>query len=161
MKQSWILAAALVCGVGQAYAGPHFVDADASVNSNGMLSVSFDEAGLGNASVLESLSADTEAVYACINGGGKHPKASNKTAVSGEVLADVPFNVTKNGRVRGSIQAGPPSEGDLTCPGGQELMLACVKYVNVLLTDTTNNISIVPDGTFSRSFLAIPDYCPN
>jgi hypothetical protein len=68
---------------------------------------------------------------------------------------------TKNGRVRGSLEAGPPDEGNFSCPSGQELVLACVRYTDVLLTDLTNGVSIVPTGTFSRSFVSIPGSCPN
>lgn len=99
---------------------PGYAQGEAFVHSCGELSVSFDEAGLGKTSVLESLSAESEAVYACVNGGGKNPKDANKELVSGEVLADIPFTVFKNGRAKGSIQAGPPGEGDFTCPGGQD-----------------------------------------
>ena len=62
---------------GSAVAGsPHFVTADAARSGN-TLSVTFKEAGLGNEpQVHVVLSADA----LCINNGGKHPKAVNKTS---------------------------------------------------------------------------------
>ena len=60
----------------------------------------------------------------------------------------------KNGRVQASLTAGPPSAGDFSCPPGQTLVFASVSYTNIVLTDTTNNVSTtVPDA--SRTFLAI------
>jgi hypothetical protein len=161
MKKTLLMAAMLTMGGGQALAGAHFFSADASVNSNGALVVSFDEAGVGNATVLESLTGQGAAVYACINHGGKNPSASNKTNVTGAVRADGTFPATKNGRVRGTLEAGPPDEGNFSCPSGQDLVVACVRYSDVLLTDLTNGVSIVPTGTFSRSFVTIPGSCPN
>ena len=161
MKKSLLIAAVLTFGAGQALAGAHFFSADASVNSNGALVVSFDEAGVANATVVESLTAQGSAVYACINRGGKNPSASNKTAVSGAVRADNTFSATKNGRVRGTLEAGPPDEGNFACPSGQDLIVACVRYTDVLLSDLTNGVSIVPTGTFSRNVMSIPGSCPN
>ena len=130
-------------------------------NSNGALVVSFDDAGVANATVTESLTAQGSAVYACINHGGKNPSASNKTSVAGAVRADNTFSATKNGRVKGTLEAGPPDEGSFSCPSGQDLIVACVRYTDVLLSDLTNGVSIVPTGTFSRNFLSIPGSCPN
>lgn len=161
MKKTLLIAAMLTFGAGQALAAAHFFSADASVNSNGALVVSFDEAGVGNATVLESLTAQGTAVYACINHGGKNPSASNKTTVTGAVRADGTFPATKNGRVKGSLEAGPPDEGTFSCPSGQDLIIACVRYTDVLLTDLTNSVSIVPTGTFARNFFSIPGSCPN
>jgi len=48
-----------------------------------------------------------------------------------------------------------PRPSDISCPPGQSLELASVSYINVTLTDTTNNISIVIGtlslGAFSRT----------
>src|SRR3989442_11471700 len=81
--------------------GAHFFSAGASVNSAGALVVAFDEAGLGNisGSVAYSLSADSRALYGCINGGGNHPSATNKEEAAGPVSATGDFTPTKNGRV--------------------------------------------------------------
>lgn len=157
-----LISSALAIIVGSALAqtqGAHFFSATAAVNDNGALVVTFDEGGVGNATVNEKLTAESQAIYACINGGGNHPKATNKTTVNGPVAAGGEFPRTKNGRVKGSLEGGPPDEGNFSCPSGQDMVLACVKYTNVVLTDTTNGVSITPTGTFSRSFYDIAG-CP-
>jgi hypothetical protein len=59
--------------------------ANSAVNDGGALVVNWDEAGLGQQQVNYTLSADATAIYACINGGGNHPKATNKQTVAGQV----------------------------------------------------------------------------
>jgi hypothetical protein len=120
--------------------GAHFQSASASVNSSGALVVAFDEAGLGNQNVNYTLTADATATYACINGGGNHPKAANKETFSDDVSGGGTFKA-KNGRVQGSLSAGPLSAGGFSCPSGQRLVLASVSYSNIVLTDTSNNVS--------------------
>jgi hypothetical protein len=90
---------------------PHFISASASgPNSAGQLTVSFKEAGLGNNQLITYLaSADATATYACINGGGNHPKASNKETVSGPVSATGTFSSGKNGTISQSLTLNPPS----------------------------------------------------
>src|SRR5215472_7961552 len=85
--------AALLGGGAVAYAdSPHFISASDSVNSSGSLVASFKEAGLGTTVSTETikLTADGTATYACINGGGNHPKATNKETVSGRSQVPVP-----------------------------------------------------------------------
>jgi hypothetical protein len=126
---------------------------ESSVSGSGALVVSFDERGLGNGNIDYSLTADASAMYACINGGGKHPQAANKETVNGDVSAAGSFE-SKNGRVQASLSAGPISAGGFTCPNGQRLVLASVSYSNIMLTDTTNGTSTsVPDT--SRVFFAV------
>jgi len=132
---------------------PKFHSATSSVNSAGALVVSFDERGLGNENIDYTLTADASATYACINGGGNHPQATNKETSNAEVSANGSFE-PRNGRVAASLSAGPPSAGDFSCPSGQHLVLASVSYTNIVLTDTTNGvITSVPDA--SRTFFAI------
>jgi hypothetical protein len=123
-----------------AVAAPHFQSATSSVNNDGALVVNFDERGLRNLNVNLTLTADATAVYACINGGGKHPQAANKETVQGQLTAGASFE-PKNGRVVASLQTGPLSAGDFSCPSGQRLVLASVSYTNIVLTDTSNNVS--------------------
>jgi hypothetical protein len=137
-----------------ATSGAHFFSASGSVNDAGALVVSWDEAGVGQLQVNYVLHADSTAVYACINGGGNHPKASNKATVSGPLTSPSTGFLPQNGRVRGSISVGPISAGSFSCPSGQTLVLASVSYTNIVLTDTTNNVSTsVPDT--SRMFFAV------
>jgi hypothetical protein len=136
-----------------AASAPKFHSATSSVNNAGALVVSFDERGLGNDNIDYTLTADATAVYACINGGGKHPQAANKETINAEVSAGGSFE-PKNGRVVASLSAGPPSAGSFTCPNGQRLVLASVAYTNIVLTDTTNNVSTaVPNA--SRTFFDV------
>lgn len=50
----------------------------------------------------------------------------------------------ENGRVQASLTAGPLSADGFTCPNGQRLVLAKVTYANIVLTDTTNNVTAYP-----------------
>jgi hypothetical protein len=139
----------------QATSGAHFFSATGSVADNGALQVSWDEAGVGNAQVNYTLTADASATYACINGGGNHPKAANKQTVNGPLSSpNTGFNPI-NGRVTvtNGLSVGPlPST--LICPSGQTFVLACVSYTNIVLTDTTNNVS-KSIADVSRTFVAI------
>jgi hypothetical protein len=145
-KSLWLIlavvVAALTVGAGAALAtsGAHFFSADSSVADDGALVVAWDEAGVGQQQVNYILTADATATYACINGGGNHPKAANKEDVSGPLASPETGFQPENGRVQGSLSVGPlPSE--LDCPSGQTFVLACVSYSNIVLTDTTNNVS--------------------
>jgi hypothetical protein len=120
--------------------GAHFMpDTSASVNDAGALVVVIDEAGVGNENVTYTLTASAQAVYACINGGGNHPKAANKETVVGQVSTGGTFSPT-NGRISASLTAGPLSAGGFECPPGQTLALASVSYSDIVLTDTTNGV---------------------
>ena len=122
---------AVLALAGTAYAAsPHFVKASASgPNSAGQLLVSFKEAGLGdNQLITYHATADATATYACINGGGNHPQATNKDEVSGPVEATGTFNSGKNGSISRTLTLNPPSPGSFTCPPGQRRVLADVSY---------------------------------
>jgi|SRR5215208_6896918 len=144
---------ALALAAVPAWAAPHFQSADSSVNNSGALVVSFDERGLGNENVDYTLTADATATYACFNRGGHNPAAANKRTEEGSVSTGGSFEV-KNGRVVESLTAGPLSRGTFSCPGGQVLRLADVSYTNIVLTDTTNNISTDVEDV-SRVFIAV------
>jgi hypothetical protein len=134
-------------------AAPQFHAATSSVNNAGALVVSFDERGLGNENIDYTLTADATALYACLNRGGKHPQAANKEAFEGQVAGGGSFEA-KNGRVVASLTAGPLLAPQFTCPSGQNRVLAAVSYTNIVLTDTTNNVSTtVPDA--SRVFFDV------
>jgi len=138
--------------------GAHFMSVSASVNDGGALVVSWDEAGLGNENIDYTLSADATATYACINNGGHNPKASNKRTFDGTVSATGTFDPT-NGRVHGSFTAGPLTEPSFTCPSGQTRVLAQVTYTNIVLTDTTNNVSTDVADASKCYFPNIPNLC--
>ena len=146
---------ALGAGMASATSGAHFFSSSGSVAGNGALHVSWDEAGVGNAQVNYTLSAQSNATYACINGGGNHPKASNKQSVNGPLTSPNTGFQPENGRVKvtNGISVGPlPST--LTCPSGQTFVLACVSYTDITLTDTTNHVS-TSIADVSRTFVNI------
>ena len=146
---------AIWAAAASATSGAHFFSATGSVAGNGALQVSWDEAGVGNATVNYTLSTQASALYACINGGGNHPKAANKQAVNGPLSSpNTGFNPL-NGRVTvtNGLSVGPLGSS-LTCPSGQTFVLACVTYTGSVLTDTTNNVSKSIADT-SRTFVNI------
>jgi hypothetical protein len=137
-----------------ATSGAHFFSTTGSVNNSGALVVSWDEAGVGQLQVNYVLTADSTATYACLNGGGNHPKAANKATFAGPVTSPSVGFLPQNGRVRGSIAVGPISADGFSCPSGQTLVLASVSYTNIVLTDTTNNVS-TSVGDTSRTFFTV------
>jgi hypothetical protein len=137
-----------------ATSGAHFFSATGSVNDSGALVVSWDEAGVGQQQINYVLTADSTATYACLNGGGNHPKAANKATFAGPLTSPSVGFLPQNGRVVGSISVGPLSAGSFSCPSGQRLVLASVSYTNILLTDTTNNVSTSVADT-SRTFFSV------
>jgi hypothetical protein len=130
---------------------PHFIKTSASIQSDGSLTVSFKEAGLGGGLTIDySATANGTATYGCINGGGHHPSATNKETVNGPVSANGSFAVAKNGTISQSLTVTPPGPGNFSCPGGQTLLLGTVSYSNVGIADNTDNVSeVVGTGTFS------------
>lgn len=124
--------------------------ANGALNPNGSLAVNFTEAGLGaNQSIDYALTADARATYVCVKTDGH--KAQTKTTVAGPVDASGTFDSGKNGDVTASLTGSPPPS-DISCPPKQTLELASVAYVNVVLTDTTNDVSIEV-GDFSSGCL--------
>jgi len=121
---------------------PHFLFANNSVStSTGALTTSFKDAGLGTgvSSIQITLSVDNAtAVYQCFNNGGNHPKAGNKETVSTSLTTTGTFPV-RNGQTTSDISAGPPSQGDFSCPSGQSLFLQSVTYTGTNVSDATGN----------------------
>jgi hypothetical protein len=143
-----LAAAALLAVMAQASSatqGAHFFSASASVNSQGALVLSWDEAGVGQQEVGYSLTINSEsAIYACYNNGGNHPQASNKVGPTGALDVSLGTFRPENGRVRVNdfVVTGTPLASTLTCPSGQTERLVQVTYSLGDLTDTTNNVSI-------------------
>ena len=121
-----------------------------TLNTNGSLTVNFKEAGLGtNQLINDALTADATATYVCVKSDGH--KAQNKTTVAGPVSASGTFNSGKNGDVTASLTVSPPPP-DISCSPKQSLELASMSFTNVVLTDTTNSVSIEV-GDFSSGCL--------
>jgi hypothetical protein len=130
-----MLAMALVAAAPALAVSPHFISASGALNTNGSLTVNFKEAGLGtNQNIKYTLSAQ------------------NKTTVAGPVSASGTVNSGKNGNVTSSLTVSPPPS-DISCPKGQTLQLAEVSYTNLVLKDTTNNITAPLAGTFESGCL--------
>jgi hypothetical protein len=155
-----VAAAALAVGAYTAFAteGAHFMSSSSSVNDDGALVVNWDEAGLGNGNIDYTLTADATALYACINNGGHNPKASNKQSFQGSVSSGGSFQ-SRNGRVRASLTAGPLTEPAFQCPSGQTRVLAQATYTNIVLTDTTNDVTENVADASRCFFPTIPNLC--
>jgi hypothetical protein len=158
-------AAFLTFGVVGALAGfPHFTKVTTSISTSStstsasttatasadvtqaFLNVSFREAGLGSTEgTLVRVTSDASAVYACINRGGRNPKAANKQTVTSPVSAEDTFTSDKNGSISGTLTAAAPGPGDFTCSSGQTLVLASVTFSNIVITDVTNGIFTTAD----------------
>ncbi len=137
---------------------PHFIFANGSVSSsNGALTVSFKDAGLGTgttAIVITVTVSTATATYQCFNGGGNHPKAANKETVSTSLVASGTFPVS-HGQTTGSLSTGPASQGSFACPSGQSLFLTAVSYSGITVSDATGNSASVPDQSLSGLMIFI------
>ena len=126
LMKSLVLAAALAGVTATAvFAGsPHYVSADASRVGNSVV-VNFKEAGLGNElQIISTVTGTAE----CINGGSNHPKAANK-----ENLFSTTTTPVQNGKAEDTITL----TSTLTCSPPMT-----IRFVDVVLTDTTNHISV-------------------
>ena len=137
LKKRYVVFAALVGAIAAvsavAFAGsPHFVTADASRAGN-TLSVSFKEAGLGNEPQVHIV---LSATALCINNGGKHPKAVNKTSVS--AADDFPV---QNGKAEGTLSVTATFQPDCSPP-------MTVRFTDVSLRDDTSGATADIPGTF-------------
>jgi hypothetical protein len=111
-----------------AWAGsPHFIQSAFSVTrTDNTLTVSGKEAGLGDESQVHIV---VSATAECINNGGKHPKAVNKSDVS--AAGDFPV---QNGKADFSLSLTATFQPSCSPP-------MTVRFTNVTVTDTTNGIS--------------------
>jgi hypothetical protein len=123
---------------------PHFIHTAqvSAVATDGTITISFKEAGLGgNQSIVYAVGGNYLAHYGCVNHGGNHPSASNKTGEGGPVVSSVTLPVGKNGSISGSASFTPPDpDSVLSCPGSQVAVLADISYTDLTLTDQTNGI---------------------
>jgi hypothetical protein len=120
--------AAAAIAVPAAWAGaPHFINSAMTASaSDSTLTVSGKEAGLGDETqITVVLSADA----LCINNGGNHPKAVNKTSVS--TASNVPV---QNGKADYTLTATATFQPSCSPP-------MTVEFRNVTVTDTTNNLT--------------------
>jgi hypothetical protein len=137
LNKRYVVVAALVGAVAAisavAFAGnPHFITADASRSGN-TLTVTFKETGLGNEPQVHIV---LSATALCINNGGKHPKAVNKTSVS--AADDFPV---QNGKAEGTLSVTATFQPDCSPP-------MTVAFTDVSLTDETSGATANIPGTF-------------
>jgi hypothetical protein len=148
-----VLAVAAVAASSALAVSPHFVSASAQTNGANLV-VSFKEAGLGgNQLISYTANANATATVVCVNNGGGHPQAANKTTVSGPVSASGEFSSGKNGNVTASLTLMPPAAPSDFCTPGQSEEIAFVTYTDVSITDNTNGITEPIPGTFSTGCL--------
>jgi len=126
-----VLAVALglsTLAIPQAFAGsPHFVDDSVKATTSGnTLTVSGKEAGLGNEQQVHIV---VTATALCINGGGNHPKAVNKTSANAQ--GDFPV---QNGKADFSLNLTAVFQPSCSPP-------MTVQWTNIVVTDTTNNVT--------------------
>jgi hypothetical protein len=156
---SVVAVAALAFASAATAVNPHFQDnrTTGTLNSDGTLTVSFKEVGLGDNQLIDyRVDANANITYVCVNRGGANPSASNKTTVSGPVSQDESIASDKNGNVTGRITLRPPAvPEDFSCPKGQRLDIAQVTYTDVTLTDLTTPVGpvTVGSGTFASGCL--------
>ena len=113
---------------------PHFISNAFTVTRSGdSLTVNGKEAGLGDESQVHVV---LNATALCINGGGKHPKAANKTSVS--AAGDFPV---QNGKADFSLTATATFQPECSPP-------MTVQFTDITVTDTTNGITKSIPGTF-------------
>lgn len=87
------------------------------------------------------LTAPFEAVYVCVNGGGKVPSAANKTTLVGKLETSALFPAAKNGKATGSLLTDPLPSAEaaaaatgFACPSGQTLELDRVVFSGLVLS---------------------------
>jgi len=112
----------------------HFINNAFDISRTGnTLTVSGKEAGLGD---LDQVNIQLTATALCINNGGNHPKAVNKSFPAAEGQFPV-----QNGKADFTLSVTATFQPECSPP-------MTVSYTNVVVTDTTNGISHSFPGTF-------------
>ena len=123
-----IALAMMALAVPAAWAGsPHFVGAPTVTVSGNTLTVQAKEAGLGDEAQITAVLSGTAD---CINNGGNHPKAVNKTSFSASSVVPV-----QNGKADYTISVTATFSPSCSPP-------MTVQFTSATLTDTTNNLSV-------------------
>jgi hypothetical protein len=142
LKKRFVALAALVGAVAAistvAFAGsPHQVGTCTVTQSGNTLTITnCKEAGLGDeAQINVTISADA----LCINSGGNHPKAVNKTSATSTLAVPV-----QNGKVEFGTADRPATLTATFSPSCSPPMT--VQFTNISIVDTTNGITLVFTG---------------
>ncbi len=128
MKLGLALAAVVAAVVAApAWAGsPHFIQSAFSVStSESTITVSGKEAGLGGEAQIH---VEVTATAQCINGGGNHPKATNKASVTAS--GDFPV---QNGKANFTLTGTAVFQPECAPP-------MTVQFTDITVTDTTNGL---------------------
>jgi hypothetical protein len=130
-----LVALLMVAGTQVAFAGsPHFVSNTVTATRSGnTLTVSGKEAGLGDELQVDIV---VTATAQCINPGQHHPKAANKQNLSAGESVPV-----QNGKAEFSIDLTATFQPECSPP-------MTVVFTDVVVTDTTNNLTVKLSGTF-------------
>jgi hypothetical protein len=113
---------------------PHFINSAFSISrSDNTLTVSGKEAGLGDEAQIH---VELSATALCINNGGNHPKAVNKTSVN--AAGDFPV---QNGKADFTLSVTATFQPSCSPP-------MTVAFTDVVVTDTTNGLTHSFPGTF-------------
>ena len=126
---------AVIVAAPSAFAGSaHFINNAFSVSrTDNTLSVSGKEAGLGDEAQIHVVLSGTAL---CINNGGHHPKAVNKTSVN--AAGDFPV---QNGKADFTLSVTAVFQPSCSPP-------MTVAFTDVVVTDTTNGLTHAFPGTF-------------
>jgi len=145
-------AAALLLVSGVALAdNPHFIYANASMQSDGGLTGSFKIAGLDtNDTLTVMVSADVTAVYACLNYDWTFTPDSKQESITGPAWAFNEFSADVNGNITSSLALSPP-ESTILCPMWQSLVLVSVAYGDAIVDGDRAGVDSIP-GRFERIF---------
>jgi hypothetical protein len=154
--------AATLSGLSAWADSPHFIKATGSLDNDGDYVASFKEAGLGTNQTIDyvlSAGAGTQFTYQCYTRSNNSPQGDPNNVFPSDLKTGGTFNSGKNGQITASLTLVPqPTDG---CQGGGlKLCLDFVSYQNVVLTDTTNGVSIgLP--SLSRNFVVngVPTNC--
>jgi hypothetical protein len=107
--------------------GAHFVGSPQATSDGTTLTVSGKVAGLGN---VEQIHVTLTADALCINGGGNHPKATNKASVT--AAGDFPV---QNGKAEFSLSGTADFQPDCQPP-------MTVAFENIVVTVTAPGVSL-------------------
>lgn len=145
MHQRIFLASATLALATAAMAdSPHFVRATGTVDTVGEYVATFKEAGLGTNQLINyllSAGAGTEFTYQCYTKSNNTPNGAPNNVFPSNLSTGGTFNSGKNGQITASLTLVPEPTSDCQ-GGGLKLCLVSVSYQHVVLTDTTNTVSV-------------------
>lgn len=129
---------------------PHFITATGSLDSTNDYNASFKEAGLGNTPITYDLTAQTETfTFQCFTKSGNTPKGA-PNSVSFSSATQQTTITPRNGQITAIIELVPQVDGASCQGGGLKLCLIAADYEGVILTDTTDEVSVnLPDESNS------------